>query len=265
MTEAAASLNGAGILLTRPASEMTGLADAVKARGGRPLIFPLLELVPPEDPGPAIEALRSARANDWLVPVSPGAVSRLVECLAEHDIELPGVRFAAVGEGTARALATAGWLVSVMPRAGEGAAALLANPDFAPGKDEQVIICRGEGGRRVLDRGLSERGIRFREAMLYHRRLPACDPERLADWLQQGAIDLIMLTSATALRHLLDVVPEGQRQRLLGLAVVAPSERVLQQAAEKGFQGPRLLAGEAGDGGMLRAAADWWQRHRTSS
>jgi uroporphyrinogen-III synthase len=265
MTDTAPSLTGAGVLVTRPETEAPPLIDAVRAAGAEAYALPLVELQPVSDPAPAREALSTLTDGDWLLPVSPGAVRQLRAFLSAQDLTLPAVRFAAVGPGTARALEAAGWPVSVYPRDGDGAAALLADPAFSPGGQSQVLIIRGEGGRRVLDEALAARGIPFRAVSLYRRCLPDKDPDQLLGWLDQNAIDIVMLTSATAVDHLVSMTPEDWLPALHELTVVAPSERVLQQAARQGFRGARLRAAGAGDRSMIQTAADWWQQNRKQS
>jgi uroporphyrinogen-III synthase len=265
MTDTAPSLAGAGVLITRPETEAPPLIDAVTAAGGEAHVLPLVELVPVSDPTPAREALSTLADGDWLLPVSPGAVRQLSQFLAAQQLTLPAVNFAAVGPGTARALEAAGWPAPVYPRQGDGAAALLADPAFAPSGQAQILIIRGEGGRRVLDEALAARGIPFRAVNLYRRCLPDNNTDQWLSWLDRDAIDIVMLTSATAVDHLISMTPDDWLPTLHELTVVAPSERVLQQAARQGFQGARLLAAEAGDRSMIQTAADWWQQNRKQS
>ena len=55
------ALNGAGVVITRPARQAAGLAREVAALGGRPLVFPAIVIMPPEDEAPLREAQRTSR------------------------------------------------------------------------------------------------------------------------------------------------------------------------------------------------------------
>ena len=53
------ALNGAGIVITRPARQAAGLAREIAALGGRPLVFPAIVILPPAD----VAALRDVQGN----------------------------------------------------------------------------------------------------------------------------------------------------------------------------------------------------------
>src|SRR5262245_53028416 len=89
-------LQGRGIVVTRPAGQAERLASLVAAAGGRPILFPAIEIERlPEEPLPQLEEF------DLAVFVSPTAVDCAFERIRHADIPL-----AAVGSGTRRALQT---------------------------------------------------------------------------------------------------------------------------------------------------------------
>ncbi|MEA5444988.1 uroporphyrinogen-III synthase [Gammaproteobacteria bacterium AB-CW1] len=258
-------LHGAGILVTRPAAQLAGAIRAVADAGGDALAFPLLKLEWREPAAEETAALAQLQEDDWLLPVSPGAVEALGHWLAGCRPALPRLRAAAVGQATAEALREQAWQVSATPTEGDGAAALLASPDFKDLDGRRVLICRGEGGRRVLDQQLPARGAEVLALTLYRRAPAESDPARLGQWLKASRLHCLLLTSASSLEALLARLDASLLPSLQRLAVVAPSERVLKMAAEAGFTGPLLAAPDASDRAMVRTAADWWQGNRTVS
>ena len=251
-----------GVLVTRPAEQAGGLVAALTARGLRALEFPVTCLEPLPDATPARKTLAALGPGDWLIPVSPGAVSQLHRLVASGGPELSNVSFAAVGEGTAAALEEAGWPVSARPEQGDGAEALLRSGALGDLAGRQVAICRGLGGRRVLDEALDAAGARVLPVELY-RRVPAdSDPARLRAWLERGEVAIICLSSASAAEHLIRIAGPDLRPALAELRVVAPSRRVLKLAAEHGLAGPACPAREAGDVAMAEAAATCIRREQ---
>lgn len=257
-------LAGAGVLVTRPAHQAEGMAARVRAEGGMPRPFPLLAVEFLPDPGAAKQALARLRDDDWLVAVSPNAVAGLVRLLERARMHLPAVRFAAVGEATAAALREQGWDPQAWPETGEGAQALLDATVFSPLDGCRVGIARAQGGRRVLDKALPARGAEVIDLPLYRRLAPTLDPDRLAEWLAEDRLHIVTVTSAGSVNHLARVAAGVGQGAIYRLPVVAPSERVLKQAAQQGFSGPLLAANDASDKAMVETAADWWQRNRTN-
>ena len=93
------SLDGCRVLVTR---ERPGeLAALLAARGATVVHVPLIETLEPTDGGTSLhEALGRLDRYDWLIVTSPAGAERV----APAARSVPGVRLAAVGTATARAL-----------------------------------------------------------------------------------------------------------------------------------------------------------------
>ena len=110
-------LAGKRIVITRPRAQAAALAEKLAALGAEPVLFPTIEIAPLDDTGPLDAALGQlhAHAYQWLIFTSANAVSVVCDRLAGG---LPtGVRLAAVGPATARALAARGLSGAVIPDA----------------------------------------------------------------------------------------------------------------------------------------------------
>ncbi len=248
-----------GILVTRPRGQGAGLVRVIEETGATPLEFPVIDFEALRDTGPAVTALAGLEAGDWVIPVSPTAMRFLNKLVADSGLDLGGVRFAAVGEGTAAAIREAGYEPAARPVTGDGAQALLDSGSLDDLGGRQALICRGLGGRRVLDEGLAAAGAEVTAIELY-RRIPArTDPRRLSQWLAANAVDVITLSSAAAAEFLRDMVSAEDFARLATLPVVAPSSRVLKLAASQGLHGPAHVAANAGDEAMAEAALRAWR------
>lgn len=222
-----AALAGCHVIVTRPRDQAATLCQALRTAGARVSVFPTVAI----EPVPAAPAA----AAHWAVFTSPNAVRYGVGCLPPAP-----VRIAAVGPGTAAALAAAGHTVAVAPAAGGGADALLAERRFAPRPGEQVLVIRGEGGRDRLQQALRAAGVAIGERVVYRRTLPSRPPA--PDW-QDGERAFTIITSVTGLDNLPRLLDEGDRQRLLATQAVAVSERVARAARAAGFGEPVLAEG----------------------
>lgn len=127
-------LAGWRVLVPRPTAGQSGAAVALAASGATPELVPLIAIEPPAQTGPLDDALLALGAGwyRWLVVTSGAAVPVLAGRAAVAGRTLAtlvadgGVRVAAVGPGTARALAEADVATDLTPRGPSTGAALAA-------------------------------------------------------------------------------------------------------------------------------------------
>ena len=249
-------LAGRTIVVTRPAAQAGPLAEAIAAAGGRPLLFPLLDIAPAADPEPLAEA--AARLGDyaWAVFVSPNAVDHALPSLLPWPAAL---RPATVGPGTARALAERGIGNCLVPSERFDSESLLALPELAAERvaGQRVAIFRGDGGRELLADTLRERGATVDCIACYRRSPPAGGSQPLRDAWRAGALDAITLSSSEGLRYLVDLLDDEGRERLCATPLFVPHARIAETAREQGLN-KIILSGGADSGIMAALVAYNW-------
>ena len=124
-------LAGRCIVVTRPQAQAAPLVEAIAAAGGRPLLFPLLEISPAPDVGPLDQAVASLSDYALVVFISPNAVTHAVPAILARGAWPAGVVPAAVGPGTVKALAAHGIGGCLVPSERFDSEALLALPELA--------------------------------------------------------------------------------------------------------------------------------------
>ncbi|MEW5787004.1 MAG: uroporphyrinogen-III synthase [Pseudomonadota bacterium] len=250
-----------GVLVTRPADQAGGFARRLADLGARPLIFPALEIQATTRPEALADALAGLPESDLAIFISPTAVTwGLAALAASSAVWPPGVALAAVGPGTANALAERD-LGPVLAPAGEAdSEALLALPQLADLTGKRILVFRGEGGRETLAEGLTARGARVGYAECYRRGRPAADPRPLTAALATDRIQAVTVFSAETLDNLLAMLPDADRPALLARPLFAPHPRIAGKARQLGFAA--ALATQGGEAGVLAGLVEYFAHGR---
>lgn len=244
-------LRGAGVLITRPSHQATGLSALIESHHGVAVVFPALEILSPRDIHQPLTVLQQAKGI--MIFVSPNAVSFAFKILGDRPLP-QGLMLAAVGKGTANALAAAGYRVDLLPTQQYDSEGLLALPALQQVSGQQIVIVRGEGGRPLLGDGLRERGAQVVYAEVYRRACPEVDPTSLLNrWRRE--IKVVVATSNEVLINLQRMLGQSGWPLLQQTPLLVISERMRERAEALGFVSI-LLAENAGDQAILKCLCE---------
>lgn len=196
------------VLVTREPGRPEALALALVARGLDPLVTPTIELRPALPGGPLDEAAGDLTRYAWVVVTSAAGAEALADAAARAGVTLVAARIAAVGAGTADAVAGRGGRATFVPSRATGAT-IAAELPIAPG--DRVLLARADVADTALPAGLRARGAVVDEVVAYHTveapeasRLPARDAIR-------SGVAAITFASGSAVRGLLALLPPNER------------------------------------------------------
>ncbi|PPC74462.1 uroporphyrinogen-III synthase [Pokkaliibacter plantistimulans] len=249
-----ARLDGATILVTRPAPQGAQLQQRLQQQGAQALWLPLLETQALNEGDNGFAQTKSYILDLDLyakvICVSRPA-ARFGGALIDTYWPQPplGIDWLAVGAGTAAELRQ--WdIEAVTASEGEDSEALLDLPVLQADQvaEQRILILRGAGGRALLGETLAARGARVDYAELYQRRplsWPATAMQQLAH------LDLVMLTSGEALQHF-NQHYQGPRD----VALIVPGLRLADMARALGWNNVWQSTG-AGDDAMLECINRW--------
>jgi len=252
-------LGGLSVVVTRPVGQAESLCRLLAAAGARAVPFPTLAIVQARDRLRADAVLARIDRFDVAIFVSVNAVEHGLARLG-RDQPLPvGLRLAAVGAATARALADRGHPVSLQPRVGFDSESLLAlgalrAPSVA---GRRIVIFRGEGGRELLAETLRERGASVEYAEVYRRVRADPDLRTLRRLDDPAAAVAFVVTSMSGLENLFAIAGDRYRRLLTRSRFVVLSQRLAGRLRDLGVAPAPLVAALANDGAIVEALAAW--------
>ena len=248
------SLNGAGVLITRPLAQSGGMQRLVNSHGGVAYVFPSLEITW-RSFNELQRDLACINAGDVMIFVSANAVSGVF-----HEIndtlrrQLASVQIAAVGERTQAALEAESLIVAISPEPGhQHSEGLLRHPLLQDLTGRHAYIVRGQSGREILHDTLLERGAKLDYIQVYTRHIPRdYDARRVINALHSGEIQYVMLTSFAAFENLYQMLGDDAESCLKRAQLVVPGARVAQKVAAC-YPFSAKMAANASDTEMLAA------------
>ncbi len=209
-------LFGRRIVVTRPRLQASGFVEQLEQHGAAVVQFPTIETVPVESSHGLDAALEVLPSYDWAIFTSVNGVRYVFERLAQrrHDIRrLAGVRLAAIGPETARALEARHLQVEAIPTEYRAEALLPVLGDVA---GQRILLPRAAEAREVLPKDLRAAGAQVDEIAVYKTVRPLAQTEELRQLLQTHQIDLITFTSSSTVRNFMAAFADQDVPALLG-------------------------------------------------
>jgi len=230
-------LHGRRVVVTRARAQASGLAAALRGLGAEVVELPAIRIEPRIESEETLRAIERIGAGEYSLVclTSPNGVRLLFEAMGNTGLdarafgkgpellqvvdERSGVRgeapmgatIAAIGPGTARALAEHGIATDVLPErfVAEALVETLRSVDVS---GKRVLVARAAEARDVLPDGLRERGAEVDVVALYETVREA--PSEEAVEAAQSA-DYVTFTSSSTVRNLVEALgdrfPAGAR------------------------------------------------------
>lgn len=171
------------LLVTRPAADAAPLAARLEALGHRPILAPLMTIVPVADPAIDLDGVQA------LLLTSANGVRALAAAMSRRDLPLY-----AVGGATAEAARDAGFAVAGTAEGTAGTLARLVAARLRPG-DGALLHAAGRHRAGGLDEPLIEAGFTLRRTVLYEAQAATQLPAAAAAALGGDGVDGVLLFS----------------------------------------------------------------------
>ncbi len=200
-------LHGRRVVVTRARAQASGLAETLRGLGAEVVELPAIRIEPRLD-SDEVRAAVDAISNYALVCLtSPNGVRLLFEALHEANLDaraLANATVAAIGPGTARALAGRGIDADIVPERFV-AEALVEALEPVEVEGRPVLVARAAEARDVLPDALRGRGAEVDVVALYEtvREEPGADAVEAA-----AGADYVTFTSSSTVTNLLAALGE---------------------------------------------------------
>ncbi|HWJ42552.1 MAG TPA: uroporphyrinogen-III C-methyltransferase [Solirubrobacterales bacterium] len=251
-------LHGKRVVVTRARAQASGLAATLRGLGAEVVELPAIRIEPRIDGEEVRTAAGAVGAYDLICLTSPNGARLLFEAVEAAGLDaraLAGVTVAAIGPGTARALAERGVLADLVPErfVAEGLIEALESEEVA---GTRVLVARAAEARDVLPEALRERGAEVDVVALYETVREQPQEEEIE---AARSADYVTFTSSSTVTNLTEALgdrfPKGARVVSIGPitseAVRAAGLEVTVEAGRHDVDG--LLAALLADAGAHRS------------
>jgi uroporphyrinogen-III synthase len=237
-------LTGRRIAVTRAREQSPELSALLKGLGADVIELPLIAVTKEIDKHTLVDVFTELGGYDWIVFTSANGVRFFFEEFHRiyDDIRSLGLlRFAAVGDATARAIRAEHLKVECLPK--KATATALADELIATGSldSSRVLVITGNLNRDELVKKLEDARAIVDQLQVYKTEATdlAADPAA-ADFRARGA-DAILLASSSAAQSYVDQAPalklaKGARRPLAGSIGPQTSETLRQAGVKVDFE-----------------------------
>jgi uroporphyrinogen III methyltransferase/synthase len=207
-------LHGRRVVVTRARAQASGLASTLRGLGAEVVELPAIRIEPRIAEEEVQKVAGAVGMYELICLTSPNGVRLFFEAMEGAGLDaraLAGVTLAAIGPGTARALAERGVLADVVPErfVAEGLIEALEDKEVAGAR---VLVARAAEARNVLPDALRERGAEVDVVALYEtvREEPGDEEIEAAQ-----SADYVTFTSSSTVTNLTEALgdrfPSGAR------------------------------------------------------
>jgi uroporphyrinogen III methyltransferase/synthase len=233
-------LFGWRVLVPRTKDQAGSVSERLRAYGAVPEEVPTIAVEPPRTPQQMERAVRGLVTGryQWVAFTSVNAVRAVREKLEEYGLDaraFAGVKIAAVGEQTGRALLDFGIKPDLVPegdQSGEGLAAAWQPYDSLTDPINRVLLPRADIATETLVARLNELGWETEDVTAYRTVRAAPPPAPIREAIKGGGFDAVLFTSSSTVRNLIGIA--GKPHAVTVIAVIGP--QTAKTAAEFGLR-----------------------------
>jgi len=225
------ALQGLRVLNTRPKQQAIPLAKAIEEAGGVSINLPMLDITPLENTWKNhVSILENFQCAIF---TSPNAVHFFFSEISPR-VWPKNIKTLAIGQGTSQALIDKGFPAPICPKQADSEHLLMLNA-LQNINHQKILLIKGQGGRPLIHTTLTARGANVSTIEVYQRTRPQHHKKHTQALWHEDAVDIILITSETALVHLFALFDEQAHAWLCNKPYLVISERLRKAAYNLGI------------------------------
>jgi uroporphyrinogen III methyltransferase / synthase len=248
-------LFGRTVVVTRAREQASELVQRLRALGADTVEVPAIEIVDPADGGAALRAAATRIGTyDWVVLTSANGARRLLDAVAATGGDgrsFAGPRVAAIGPGTAHALAAGNVRADLVPERYVAESLLDALPDPQMDPPGRILLARAEVARDVLPDGLRAAGWEVDVVDAYRTRPVPLDEARRA---AASAADIVTFTASSTVDRFLDAMGDAPLPPIVACIGPITADTARRRGLDVTIEAPVHTIG-----GLVDAIVEWAQ------
>jgi uroporphyrinogen III methyltransferase/synthase len=198
-------LHGRRIVVTRARAQASGLAATLRNLGAEVVELPAIRIEPTIESDEVRNAIERIGEYALICLTSPNGVRLLFKAMDKAGLDtrsLAGVTIAAIGPGTARALAKRGIAADIVPERFV-AESLVESLRTVEVEGKRVLVARAADARDVIPEWLDNRDARVDVVALYETLRESPDPAAVE---AAQAADYVTFTSSSTVHNLTEAL-----------------------------------------------------------
>jgi uroporphyrinogen-III synthase len=202
-------LAGIRILVGRARHQAGALSAALRAQGAEVIEIPFIEIRKPRSFAPLDAALKKLHTYDWLILTSVNGVEVMWQRMEKLRLNVSGregLRVAAIGPATKKAIEQRGMKVDVVPK--EYVAESVVRSLRRRVKGKRVLLVRAKVARDVIPRELRKAGAQVDVVEAYETVVPQTSRRCLQALLKnpKKLPHVITFTSSSTVRNFIELL-----------------------------------------------------------
>ncbi|MEW2359734.1 uroporphyrinogen-III synthase [Spirillospora sp. NPDC029432] len=260
-------LFGWRVLVPRTKEQAASLSDQLRSYGAVPDEVPTISVEPPRTPQQmerAVKGLVTGRF-EWVVFTSTNAVKAIREKFSDYGLDaraFAGLKVAAVGEQTAKALVEFGVQPDLMPtgqQSGEGLVEVWPPYDEDLDPINRVLLPRADIATDTLIAGLTQLGWECEDVTAYRTVRAAPPPAPIREAIKGGGFDAVLFTSSSTVKNLIGIA--GKPHNVTVIACIGP--QTARTAEEYGLR-VDVMAEKPSVSELAEALAEYGAKRRAA-
>lgn len=229
-------LFGMRVLVTRSRQQASALSAALREAGAEPVEVPTIAIEPLTAYGVLDDALERLSTYGWAVFTSVNAVEAVfarLEAVGRDTRAFAGVKIAAMGPATAKALAARGLRADYVPER-------FTTQDVADGfraydvNKRRVLLPRADIAPRTLPEALAAQGAQVDDVPAYRNVTPDGAAAQARELLLEG-VDALTVASSSAVHNLVSLL-DNDVSALRDVAIASIGPETSKAVREAGLQ-----------------------------